>query len=103
MDGGKDILNACALSGVPVIPNIVSVIRPDGSMTTINDSWELALRKTAFQKKVLDAWNDTARCAKSGKPMDGLISPLAPFVAVRHNQYNRVSYPTWISFHRLIY
>ena len=64
---------------------------------TVNQVWDIQLDKYAFQKKVLDTWNDTAKLTKNGKPMDGFISPLAPFAAVVHNQYDRVSYTTWVS------
>ena len=64
---------------------------------TVNQIWDLQLEKYAFQKKVLDSWNDTAKLTKNGKPMDGFVSPLAPFAAVVHGHYDRVSYTTWVS------
>ena len=96
MDGGKDIANACALSGEPIIPNLDSVIRLDQPAATINEVWELQLEKTAYQKKVLEVWNDTTQRTKNGKPMDAFIMPLAPFAAVAHNQYDHVSYTSWV-------
>ena len=96
MDGGKDIADACALSGEPIIPNLDSVIRLDQPAATINEVWELQLEKTAYQKKVLEVWNDTTQRTKNGKPMDVFIMPLAPFAAVAHNQYDHVSYTSWV-------
>jgi len=64
---------------------------------SINDVWQIQLEKTAYQKKMLEVWNQTAKRTKSGRPMDAFISPLAPFAAVSHNDYDHVSYTTWVS------
>ena len=96
MDGGKDILDACALSGEPIIPNLESVIRLDQPVATINEVWKLQLEKTAYQKKVLEVWNNTTKLTKNGKLMDAFIMPLAPFAAVAHNQYDHVAYTSWV-------
>jgi amidase len=96
MDGGKDIADAYVLSGEPIIPNIRSVVRLDEPPTMINDVWKLQLEKTAYEKKVLETWNNTAKRTKSGKPMDAFISPIAPFAAVMHNHYDHVFYTSWV-------
>jgi amidase len=95
-DGGKDIRDACALSGEPIIPNLESVVRLDLPVLSINEIWELQLQKTAYQKRILEAWNETEKITQTGKPMDAFISPIAPFAAVAHNQYDHVSYTTWV-------
>lgn len=63
---------------------------------TINQLWELNLERTSYQKLVLEAWNDTAKKTKSGKPIDAFIMPIAPFAAVAHGQYIHVSYTSWV-------
>jgi amidase len=97
VDGGKDILDACKLSGEPIIPNVASVVTPGAPPMTVNEVWELQLEKTAYQKKVLEAWNETARRTRYGNPMDAFIAPIAPFAAVAHDQYDHVSYTSWVS------
>jgi len=62
----------------------------------VNEIWDLQLEKTAYQKKMLKAWNDTAKRTKTGKPMDAFIMPIAPFAAVTHNNYDHVSYTSWV-------
>jgi amidase len=103
MDGGKDIVDACASSGEPIIPNLASVVRLDQPVATINEVWKLQLEKTAYQKKFLEVWNETAKRTKNGKPMDAFIMPLAPFAAVAHNQYDHVFYTTWVCLSTKIY
>ena len=92
MDGGKDIADACALSGEPIIEQLGNVVDLDGPPVTINDLWDLQLQKTAYQKKVLELWNETAMTTRSGNVMDAFIMPIAPFAAVSHNDYDHVSY-----------
>jgi amidase len=96
VDGGKDILDACKLSGEPIVPNVASVVTPDAPVATVNEVWELQLEKTAYQKKVLEAWNETANRTRYAKPMDAFIAPIAPFAAVAHDQYDHVSYTSWV-------
>lgn len=66
----------------------------DNRAITINELWNLQSEKTAYQKKVLEAWNSTSERTKSGKIMDAFIMPVAPFAAVAHNNYDHVGYTT---------
>jgi amidase len=96
VDGGKDILDACKLSGEPIIPNLANVITPDAPAITINQLWDLQLERTSYQKKMLEAWKETAKRTKNGKSIDAFIAPIAPFAAVAHNQYDHVFYTSWV-------
>lgn len=96
VDGGKDIRDACALSGEPIINNIKDVVSLDQPVATINEAWDLQLQRTEYQKKMLEIWNETAQRTKNGNPMDAFISPIAPFAAVAHNNYDHVSYTSWV-------
>ena len=68
----------------------------DQPVATINELWELQIQKTAYQKKVLEAWNDTVNRTKNGKPIDAIIMPIAPFAAVLHNQFDYFLYTAWV-------
>ena len=61
------------------------------------EAWELQLQRTEYQKKMLELWNETAKQTKNGNPMDAFICPIAPFAAVSHNNYDHVSYTSWVS------
>jgi amidase len=85
-----------ALSGEPFIKEIENVLRPGLPVLSINEVWGLQLQKTAYQKKVLEVWSDTATRTKDGKPIDAFIMPIAPYAAVLHGQYGHVSYTSWV-------
>jgi len=66
------------------------------AVTNVNELWELQNERTAYQKKMLDAWNETAQRTKDGNPIDAFIAPIASFAAVAHDQYDHVSYTSWV-------
>jgi len=97
-DGGADIHSAMALSGEPLAPQV--------SMTYGNKPWEqssaaeisannVELRK--WQKEYLDYWTNTAELTDTGRPVDGLIAPLAPFAAARPLKYTYYGYSMFIN------
>lgn len=73
-DSGKEIMDMCAISGEP---NTVKRLTysPDPPKT-VNEHWEDADKKYAFQKMYLDYWNSTKERTKSGKPVDAWIAPV---------------------------
>jgi amidase len=81
-----------------MIPNLGSVVSLDQPVLSINEAWELQLERTAYQKKFMEAWNETAKRTKGGKPMDAFIMPIAPFAAVSHNNYDHVSYTSTVLY-----
>jgi amidase len=80
------------LSGEPIIEQLASVVNLDDPPATVNEVWDLQLQRTAYQKKVLELWNETDKKTKNGNVMDAFIMPIAPFAAVSHNNYDHVSY-----------
>ena len=68
----------------------------DDPPATINEVWDLQLQRTAYQKKVLELWNETEKKTNNGNVMDAFIMPIAPFAAVSHNNYDHVSYTTCV-------
>lgn len=44
--------------------------------------------KRAYQKEYMDYWNSTASLTGTGRPVDAVIAPLAPFAAARPDMYN---------------
>jgi len=87
------------MSGEPIIPNIASVVDLDKPPATVNEIWDLQLEKTAYQRKVLEVWNETSKRTKSGRVMDAFVMPIAPFAAVAHNNYDHVCYTSWVCYH----
>ena len=68
------------------------MVNLDDPPATVNEVWDLRLQRTAYQKKVLELWNETDKKTKNGNVMNAFIMPIAPFAAVSHNNYDHVSY-----------
>jgi amidase len=49
--------------------------------------------KRAYQKEYMEYWNSTADFTDTGRPIDAVIAPLAPFPAARPDMYKY--YGTW--------
>lgn len=46
--------------------------------------WQAHKEKRALRKKYLDRWQATSSFTGTGRPIDGIISPVAPFAAPPH-------------------
>jgi amidase len=44
--------------------------------------------KRAYQKEYMEYWNSTSSLTGTGRPVDALIAPLAPFPAARPDMYS---------------
>ncbi len=44
--------------------------------------------KRQYQKEYMEYWNSTASHTGTGRPVDAIISPLAPFAAARPDMYD---------------
>jgi amidase len=44
--------------------------------------------KRAYQKEYMEYWNSTSSLTSTGRPVDAVISPLAPFAAARPDMYD---------------
>lgn len=40
-----------------------------------------------YQKEYMEYWNSTVRLTSTGRPVDAIIAPLAPFAAARPDRY----------------
>ena len=54
--------------------------------------WKTHERKTELRKKYLDYWQSSTDRTKTGRPIDCLISPVAPFAAPPHAKNNNCNY-----------
>jgi amidase len=46
------------------------------------------VQKRQFQKEYMDYWNSTVSLTGTGRPVDAIIAPLAPFAAARPDMYD---------------
>jgi amidase len=51
----------------------------------------------SLRKEYLDYWVSTASKTSTGRSVDGVISPLAPFPAARPKKYTYYGYSTWVN------
>ncbi|KAJ8495859.1 hypothetical protein ONZ51_g1452 [Trametes cubensis] len=92
-DGSEDY-NSCLTTGEPLInsmvpdadPNDIPAFRIPRQPLTAYQLWQLNKEKKALRKAHLDRWEATAAETGTGRPIDALICPVAPYAAVPHGQ-----------------
>jgi len=95
-DAGADVKSAFALSGEPMLPQVASF----DSLTkhyTAAEIAEVNVRIRQLRKEYLAYWNSTSKESKSGRPVDAVICPLAPWPAARREMYKYYGYSTWVN------
>ncbi|THY78167.1 amidase [Aureobasidium pullulans] len=93
-DGGADAARAFALSGEDPKPNIMFEEAPQANATDIMRN---QVEKRDAEKEYMEYWNSTSQLTGTGRPVDAIISPLAPFTAARPNKYTSYSYSVWVN------
>lgn len=97
-DGGKDVHDAFALSGEPISPQIqMSYGKEPREAFTASQISANNVVKRQCQKAYLDYWNSTESLTGTGRPVDGVIAPLAPYPAARPEQYKYYGYSVWVN------
>ena len=84
-DGGKDIQKALDLSGEPLISGAF-VGKPENEIS-VYENWQLNATRTNYAFKYLEKWNKTKEITSTGRPIDGIISPICALPAFPH-EYN---------------
>lgn len=93
-DGGADAAKDFALSGEEPRPNIMFEQSDQANATDIMRN-QVAKRDT--EKEYMEYWNSTKELTGTGRPVDAIISPLAPFAAARPNKFTSYSYSVWVN------
>ncbi|KAI9818939.1 MAG: Acetamidase [Pycnora praestabilis] len=97
-DGGADVHKAFALSGEPVAMQ-VSGAYGDKPFEQMNASKiaETNILKREFQKDYMDYWNSTKEITGTGRSVDAVIAPIAPFAAALPEKYSYYGYSTFVN------
>ena len=97
-DGGKDVHEAFGLSGETPAPQVAMSYgkepigeQPASHIASIN------VQQRRSKKEYLDYWNSTAEASGIGRPVDGVIAPLAPFPAARPEGYKYYGFSAWVN------
>ena len=53
--------------------------------------------KREIQKEYMEYWNSTEKLTSTGRPVDAIISPLAPFPAARPKKYAYYGYSVYVN------
>lgn len=97
-DGGKDLHDSFALSGEPMSPQVkMSYGDKPGEMMTAAQIAENNVAKRSIQKLYMDYHNSTASETGTGRPIDGIICPLAPYPAARPESYKYYGFSVWVN------
>ncbi|KAI4255209.1 MAG: hypothetical protein LQ352_002690 [Teloschistes flavicans] len=94
-DNGADTRAAFELSGESPAPQLGNTygegVKPDAPKDAMHIA-ENNIAKREYQKEYMEYWNSTADATGTGKPVDALIMPVAPFAAARPNTYRYYGY-----------
>ena len=85
-DGGEDIATSCAVSGEPMKASLDE----GGKAISVYESWAVGRAKLAYRKLWLDAWAATIAETGTGRCIDAIISPIAPYTAPPHNGHTYI-------------
>ncbi|CAF4072870.1 unnamed protein product, partial [Adineta steineri] len=81
-DGGKDIQKALDLSGEPIIQG--AFVGSTETEISVYENWQLNSARTKYAIKYLEKWNKTKEITSTGRPVDGIISPIYALPAYPH-------------------
>lgn len=58
----------------------------------VGDLWALQAERLAYSKQALDHWMASASLTGTGRPFDGVISPVTAYAACPHHTFEHVTY-----------
>ena len=94
-DGGEDIHKAFNLSGEPLAPQVAATYgEKPREQWKASQIAENNVAKREYQKEYMEYWNSTETLTGTGRPVDALIIPVAPFSAPRPTKYTYYGYTT---------
>ncbi|RFU29945.1 hypothetical protein B7463_g6399, partial [Scytalidium lignicola] len=96
-DGGADVNEVFSKTGEPMEEGVTWLLG-DGTSEQYTGSRIAAVNvaKRQFQKKYMDYWNTTATKTGTGRPVDAVIAPVAPFAAAKKNTYEYYDYTSGV-------
>ncbi|KAF5359680.1 hypothetical protein D9756_002870 [Leucocoprinus leucothites] len=103
--GNTDVKAVLAESGEPFITTMavdaenvdqensaqISSHGPPGGLSA-SEYWQLNVQQSDLRQLYLDRWRETAAVTGTGRPVDAIICPVAPFVAPPHGKNTNYDY-----------
>lgn len=95
-DGGADVRGAFGLSGEKISDQVgfIAELEKEFSATEIAAT---NLRLRELKKNYMDYWNSTEKLTSTGRPVDAVICPVAPFPAARPKGYLYYGYTGFVN------
>ncbi|KAF2785897.1 amidase [Melanomma pulvis-pyrius CBS 109.77] len=95
-DGGLDVRSAFELSGETMIDQVAFFKKLDKEYTA-SEIAATNVKLRQLKKEYMEYWNGTAEKTSTGRPVDAVIAPLAPFPAARPGLYPYYGYSTFVN------
>ncbi|KAI0029809.1 general amidase [Vararia minispora EC-137] len=95
--GQADYNAVIQLTGEPLIesmdgnPNSYALVTHKGELSAF-ELWQVHKRRQVLRKEYLDQWQATATTTSTGRPVDAIISPTAPWAAPPHGKNTNADY-----------
>ncbi|KAE8268990.1 hypothetical protein A4X09_0g3342 [Tilletia walkeri] len=89
-DGGIDIARVAEAGGEPLMTSVV--VSPLDKEPTVYEGWQLNKTKVAYQKEFLDHWQATKGQTGTGRPIDAVLAPVAPWASCPHDMNVHIAY-----------
>jgi len=93
-DGGADCRSDMDLAGEPLA---TQALIPDHKAADATEIMQVNIQKREAQKAYVEFWNNSSKLTRTGRPVDAIISPLAPFAAARENGYTYYGYSVFVN------
>ena len=89
-DGGKDVQRALDLSGEPLVSG--ALVGSPETEISVYANWQLNRARTNYATKYLEKWNRTQQVTSTGRPVDGIISPICALPAYSHEHHPNIGF-----------
>lgn len=96
-DGGLDVQDSFKLSGEPMSEQILGMYGKQREQIPVSMVHKNNVKIRQLKKQYMDYWNSTAAQTSTKRPVDAIISPLAPFPAARPTKYAYYGYTIFVN------
>ncbi|KAI9672939.1 MAG: Acetamidase [Caeruleum heppii] len=98
LDGGNDAHASLRLSGEPISRQVAGAFGQEPKQEASASKIAVTnVAKRQWQKQYMDYWNSTVNLTGTGRPVDAVIAPVAPFAAALPEKYGYYGYTTFVN------
>lgn len=88
--------SALGLAGEPMVSPIAATYATLKREYTGSEIAAINVAKREYQKEYMEYWNSTSSLTGTGRPVDAVLAPLAPFAAARPDMYDYYGTPLFL-------